>query len=202
MDRPRRSKTNYSDVTLVPYVKKDQVLVLLCLVEGGDLLFPRTLTLAQKNFLNLKVLPPNQDMLNHLYCDLTSRAVSPNRQDSPSLMNPVLGSSNAHNLAYERSSTSRFSSRAQSPSRESVISMSDTYSNASFSHDTTTRTPRYVKPSIYRRQTRAPSPEPEEPPQETLAYNNRSQSSGQSSPATVIGANQYSFLNNLYRLLT
>ena len=128
---------------------------------------------------------------------LTSHAVSPNRQDSTSLMNPVLGSSNAHNLAYERSSTSLFLSRAQSPSRESDISMLDTYSNALFSYDTTTRTPRYVKPSISRRQTRAPSPEPEEPPQETLANNNRSQSSGKSSPVTVIGANQYSFLNNL-----
>ena len=79
-------------------------------------------------------------------------------------MNPVPGSSNAHNLAYERSSTSHFSFWAQSSSRKSVISMSDTYSNASFSYDTNTRTPRYVKPSISRRQTRAPSPEPEEPP--------------------------------------
>ena len=42
MDRPLR--TNYSNKYLVLFLKKDQVLMMLHLVEGGDLEFPKTIS--------------------------------------------------------------------------------------------------------------------------------------------------------------
>ena len=55
---------------------------------------------------------------------LASSASSPQRLDSPYMMNSRTFLSNTHNLSCERTLTSPFSSRSHSPSQESVIQMS------------------------------------------------------------------------------
>ena len=130
MDRPCRSKTNYSQHNISPISQeRSSTCVASSRGRGGP-------TVSQDPHVGTEELSQSESTSSQpryvkpsLLC-LTSRAVSPNRQDSPSLMNPVPGSQNAHNLAYERSLTSGFLSRAQSPSRENEFSMSDNYSNA------------------------------------------------------------------------
>ena len=115
MDRPHRSKTNYSRRNPSP-VRQERSSTRVASSRGRG-----RPTVSQDPHVGTEELSQSESTsaqpryVKPSLSRLTSRAVSPNRQDSPFLKKPVPGSSNAHNLAYERSLTSRFLSRAQSP---------------------------------------------------------------------------------------
>ena len=134
---------------------------------------------------------------------LASSASSPQRLDSPSMMNSRTGSSNNHNSSCERTLTSLFSSRSHSPSQESVIQTSVVNNNQSFLKDANTITPRDAKSSRSSMPTRVPSLEKvDEGSQNALTSTHRSQPPVQSSPAIVISAKQHSFFKDLHRMFT